>query len=173
MTRLATFAAAAALVVAGPAFPANAESGQAGAWTYAYEPSPDGRSDLVTALTPSPDAGLNDPGQLVARCFAGRAEFMVGGAGGWGMPRSSLEVTLQIGAEPPQTARWDVSTNGKAVFMSGDVAAFLKRLPDDGRLRISVMDATGARRESVFSTAGFATVKAKIAKACGWEKTAP
>ena len=173
MTRLSPPAVAVALVVAGLALSANAESGRAGAWTYAYEASPDGRSDLVTALSPSPGADRDDPGQLVARCLAGRAEFMVGGAGGWGVPRTSLAVTLQIDAEPPQTSRWEVSTNGRAVFMSGDVAAFLKRLPDDGKLRVSVMDATGTVRETVFSTAGFATIRAKIAKACGWEKTVP
>lgn len=168
MTRLAQIAAALTLAVAGLACPAKAESGRAGAWTYAYEASPDGRSDLVTALAPSPNAGFYDPSQLMARCLSGRAEFMVGGAGGWGLPRTTLDVTVQIDQEPAQTARWDVSTNGKAVFMGGDVAAFLKRLPDDGRLRVSVMDATGAARESVFSTAGFATVRARISKACGW-----
>lgn len=171
--RITPLAASALLAAAGLVTPADAESGRAGAWTYAYEPSTDGKSDLVTALAPAPAADRDDPAQIVARCLSGRAEFMVGGAGGWGLPRSALDVTLQIDDWPPQTSRWDVSTNGKAVFMTGDVTAFLRSLPDDGRLRVSVMDATGTPRETIFSTVGFATVRAEISKACGLEKPGP
>ena len=173
MKRSATIAAMSALVAFAAASPAVGESGRSGAWTYAYEASTDGKSDLVTALSPAPAADLNDPSQLVARCFGGRAEFMVGGAGGWGVPRTGLDVTLQVDREPPQTSKWDVSTNGKAVFMPGDVAAFMKRLPDVGRLRVSVMDGTGTARETIFSTAGFGLVRTMLAKACGWERRAP
>lgn len=152
------------------AAPARAESGQSGVWTYTYEPSSGGSGGIVTALSPSPGADSNDPSYLIARCLGGRAELLVGGAGGWGMPHRKLEVTTAIDDAPPETAPWDVSTNGKAVFLDDDVETFLKKLPDDGRLRISIKDGTGASRENIFATRGFGLVRDKIAEACGWAK---
>lgn len=149
---------------------AHAESGQSGAWTYNAEPSSTGKGGVATALSPapSPSGDPNDPSHLVVRCLGGRIELLVGGAGGWGMPRRQIEVTTRIDDRPPETRGWDVSTNGKAAFMDEGVEAFLKSLPDDGRLTISVVDAAGGRHETVFRTAGIATVRDKIAGACGW-----
>lgn len=152
------------------ASPALAESAQSGVWTYNFEPSSIGHGGIVTALSPSPSPSgdPNDPSYLVVRCLGGRTELMVGGAGGWGMPRRTLEVATQIDQQPAETSRWDVSTNGKAVFLDDHVEAFLKRLPDQGKLRVSITDAAGERRENIFPTTGFGVVRDKIAEACGW-----
>ncbi|WP_020178127.1 hypothetical protein [Methylopila sp. M107] len=165
--------AALVLALALAAFPALAESGQSGVWTYVYEPGAGGSGGLVTALAPAPAADRDDPSRLVVRCMNGRAEVLVGGAGGWGLPRRSLEVTVAIDGLRPETSLWDVSTDGRAVFFAGDAEAFLKQLPDDAGLRVSLVDATGQRRENMFSTKGFDAVREKLAKACAWKEHPP
>jgi len=125
---------------------------------------------MVTALSPSPGADLNDPAYLVARCISGRAEFMIGGAGGWGLPPKTLDVTVNIDGGAASTTPWDISTNGKAVFLDDHVEDFLKSLPDDGKVHVVIKDGTGQTRENIFRTSGFGAVRAKIAEACGWGK---
>lgn len=149
---------------------AHAETGQSGSWTYNVEPSSTGKGGIATALAPAPapSGDPNDPSHLVVRCLGGRTELLVGGAGGWGLPRRKLEVTTKIDDQPAETRGWDVSTNGKAVFLDDRVEAFLKALKDDGKLLVSIADATGARHETVFATTGIAAVRDKIAAACGW-----
>lgn len=161
---------AAAFVMSLAAAAAHAETGQSGAWTYNVEPSSTGKGGIATALSPapSPSGDPNDPTHLVVRCLGGRTELLVGGAGGWGLPRRQLQVTTRIDDAEPQTRGWDVSTNGKAVFMDDGVEAFLKSLPGDGKLVVSVVDSTGGRHETVFRTSGIGVVREKIAEACGW-----
>jgi hypothetical protein len=152
------------------AAPALAESGQSGVWTYTFEPSSTGSGGIMTALSPapSPSGDPNDPAYLIARCLGGRTELMVGGSGGWGLPRRKLEVTTQIDGATPETALWAVSSNGKAVFLDEGVEAFMRKLPDSGKLRIAVKSGAGGVHEGVFATTGFGEVRAKIAQVCGW-----
>lgn len=149
---------------------ASAESAQSGVWTYTYEPSSTGKGGLVTPLSPSPSPSgdPNDPSYLVARCMNGRTELLVGGAGGWGLPRRQISVTTRIDDAPPETKAWDVATNGKAAFLDDGVEAFLKALPEDGKLLVTVADAMGGRHETIFRTTGFGAVRAKLAEACSW-----
>lgn len=157
-----------AATVAGCA-PANAASEQIGVWTVTSEPSSTGAGGLVAALTMSPAASLDDPSQLAVRCLGGLTEFMVGGAGQWPYTRRrTLEVTLQIDGGAPETAAWNVSTNGKSVFFDGPADELLRKLPDAGKLRVVVADASGGIHENIFATTGFARVRAMIADACGW-----
>lgn len=161
-----------ALVLAALLAPATAraESAQSGVWTYSFEPSSSGKGGFVTALAPapSPSGDPNDAGYVIARCLGGRTEILVGGAGGWGLPRRKLEVLTQIDGRPAETAQWDVSTNGKAVFLRDKVEDFLRALPENGKLRIAIRDMTGTAREAIFATTGFGPVRARIAEACGW-----
>lgn len=150
--------------------PSRADSERIGVWTVTAEPSSSGQGGIVTALSPSPGASLGDPSYLVARCLGGRSEFMVGGAGGWGMSGRKLEVMVEIDGGAAETAAWDVSTNGKAVFLDDKVEDFLKKLPDNGKLRILIKDGSGVDRENIFATTGFGTVREQIAKACLWPK---
>ena len=152
------------------AAPAWAESATSGVWTYSFEPSSTGKGGIVTALSPSPSPSgdPNDPSYLIARCINGQSELLVGGQGGWGLPRRQIDVTTRVDDGEPQTKRWDVSTNGKAAFLGDGADAFLKALPDDGKLLVSVVDAAGGRHETVFRTTGFGVVRTKIAEACNW-----
>jgi hypothetical protein len=158
-----------ALAVIFAAAPAVAETLQSGVWTYTYEPSSTGKGGLFTALSPSPSPpdDPNDPTYLVARCLGGRVELMVGGSGGWGMPRRQIQITTRIDDRPPETKPWDISTNGKAAFLDDGVQEFLKSLPDDGKLSISVLDAAGRTYQTIFRTTGFGPVRDKIGEACG------
>lgn len=160
--------AALSLLAAGAA-PALADSERLGVWTVTSEPSSTGSGGIVTALSPSPGASLDDPSQLVARCLGGRTEFMIAGAGQWPYTRSrTLQVTIEIDRGTPETSAWDVSTNGKAVFFDGPGEDLLRKFPDAGKLRVVVIDAAGRPHENIFPTTGFAAVRQKIADACGW-----
>lgn len=154
------------------ATPAVAESAQSGVWTYTFEMSSDGKGGFVTALAPapSPTGDPNDPSYVIVRCLGGRTEAMVGGSGGWGVPRKTVDVVTQVGGAAQQTSRWTVSTNGKAAFLDDKVEEFLKSLPDDGKLRVAITDMTGTTREAIFATTGFGVVRARLAEACGWAR---
>ncbi len=148
---------------------AQAESGRSGGWTYNSEPDSNG-GGMVTALASAPGASFNDPSYAVARCLGGRTEFFVGTSGGWGLSGRTLEVLARVeGAPGAQTPmRWDVSSNGKAVFAPEPVDALLRSLPDPGRLRFAVRDGRGESHETVFDMAGFAEIRRRIAEACRW-----
>lgn len=151
------------------AAPALAEEGSTGAWTWRLDMKPDG-SGMSNAFSPAPVASYNDPGYVIARCFGGRTEFMVGTNGGWGVSGQTITVETQAGDAPATTAQWNVSTNGKAVFAPDPVEDFAKTIPDPGKLRVAVKDNTGETRETVFDMTGFATVREKLAQACRWPK---
>jgi hypothetical protein len=155
----------ATLLLLSPA--ASADSGRVGGWTYTAE-LPDAGGGYVTALAPAPSASYNEPSYMIARCLSGRTEFLVGATGGWGASGRELEVTSEIDAQGAKTAKWIVSTNGKAVFADDPAEEFLRAISDPGTLRFAVRDPGGAVHETVFDTTGFATVRAKIGKACGW-----
>jgi len=138
-----------------------------GGWTTTSEPD-DGRATLVTALAAARGASQDDPSFIIVRCLGGRTEALVGTAGDWGLPRSSLEVVTQAGSGTRETSRWDVSTNGKAAFRSEGVEDFLRRLPAEGRLTIEVRDRIGGVHANAFSLEGFGEVRARVASACGW-----
>ncbi len=138
-----------------------------GGWTTTSEPD-DGRATLVTALAAARGASQDDPSFLIVRCLGGRTEALVGTAGDWGLPRSSLEVVTQSDSGAQETSRWDVATNGKAVFRSEGVEDFLRRLPAEGRLTIEVRDRIGGVHANAFSLEGFGEVRARVASACGW-----
>lgn len=151
------------------ATPAIADSERLGVWTMSVEPPSKDGAGLVTALSPAQGAGYNDPSYLIARCITGQAELMVGSNGGWGLSGRSLNVVAQMDGGPERSAKWDVSSNGKAVFLPEGVEDFLRAIPDDGKMRIAVSDATGETRETIFPTTGFAAVRAKIAEICKWK----
>ncbi|GBD48197.1 hypothetical protein [Methylopila sp. Yamaguchi] len=146
---------------------AAAGSETLGGWTTTSEPD-EGPATLVTALAAARGASQNDPSFIIVRCLGGRTEALVGTAGDWGLPRSSLEVATQSDSGARETSRWDVSTNGKAVFRSEGVEDFLRRLPAEGRLTIEVRDRAGDVHANAFSLEGFGDVRTRVAAACGW-----
>jgi hypothetical protein len=149
--------------------PAMADSELHGVWTMSVEPPSKDGAGLVTALSPAQGAGYNDPSYLIARCITGQAELMVGSNGGWGLSGRRLTVVSQMDGAPDRSGKWDVSSNGKAVFLPDGVEDFMRAIPDDGKMRIAVSDATGETRETIFPTAGFGAVRAKIAEICKWK----
>lgn len=150
------------------ASPAGAESLQSGVWIANSETSSYDGKTTVTAMAPSPAASQNDPAYVVVRCLGGRTEMLIGTAGGWGMSRTALDVRTSVDGGAAESSRWDVATNGKAVFRAEGVEAFLKGLPDKGKLSVLVTDKTGAEHANAFDLTGFAVIRAKIAAACGW-----
>ncbi|MFC7053985.1 hypothetical protein ACFQI3_14925 [Hansschlegelia quercus] len=149
--------------------PAVADSERHGVWTMSIEPPSKDGGGLVTALSPAQGAGYNDPSYLIARCITGRAELMVGSNGGWGLSGRRLTVVSQMDGALERSGAWDVSSNGKAVFLPEGVEDFMRAIPDDGKMRIAVSDATGETRETIFPTTGFGAVRAKIAEICRWK----
>ncbi|GLK81025.1 hypothetical protein [Methylopila turkensis] len=160
-------AVAAFLAFALPA-PAAAEEEQAGGWLLRSETSASDGRTLVIATQRAVGAAGSEPTYLTVRCIAGRTEFFAGTAGDWGTPRRPLKVSWRVGRDLEGESSWDVSTNGKAAFLSGDVPAFLRSLPEDAALTIGVVDPSGQRQETAFPLAGLSAVRARTAAACGW-----
>lgn len=164
-TRRRTAVLAIALLVAGPAL---AESARSGVWIANEETSSYDGKTTITAMAPSPPASYNDPAYVVVRCLGGRTEMLVGTSGGWGMSRTALEVVTSIDGGAEARSKWDVSTNGKAVFLDSGVEDFLRTLPDTGKLTVRVLDRIGAEHANAFDLTGFGAIRAKVAAACGW-----
>lgn len=67
-----------------------------------------------------------------------------------------------------QERRWNELSGTTDVSLRGDAVAFLKQLPDGGRLFVRAKDRQGVLHEAEFDLAGFGPVREKLASACGW-----
>jgi Type VI secretion system VasI, EvfG, VC_A0118 len=80
----------------------------------------------------------------------------------------SVDVALRINDQIPIKEVWKASINGRAAF-APDAIAFIKSLPENGKLSITTTRTTdGKVKEGNFNLGAVSEVRNKIAKACDW-----
>jgi hypothetical protein len=111
---------------------------------------------------------LNAVKEAVAYCRDHTIGFAVKSEGSWGYswtgPFYLVAASVDEGA--PLTQSWKAADDGVATepFAPG---TFLQGLPNDGLLRLSVLDVYGGDHQAIFRLRGLARVRAAIARACG------
>ena len=153
----------------GPA-PAPAPAQPSGAdWVISETTSPIDYSPQITAAISSESAEKDAPSSFAIRCRGQRTELLVSTAGSW-RPSSNGEfkVSYRINDQPAIEERWAAFAGGRSAFFKGDVVQFLRSLPEQGRISISVYDWQGPAHEATFQLFGLEDVRRKIAAACKW-----
>jgi Type VI secretion system VasI, EvfG, VC_A0118 len=80
----------------------------------------------------------------------------------------SVDVQLRINDQGPIKEVWNSSMNGRAAF-APDAVAFIRSLPDNGKLSIKTTRSTdGKVKDGKFELGTVSEVRTKIAKACDW-----
>lgn len=142
-----------------------------GAWKVTEQKSPLDDSVTVTAFLDGKEVsgtGIGDPTiTIAALCRENTTSFVV--VTGMFMAEDQPKVTYRLGTAPAVSARWNRSTDYKAVglWSGSDAIPFLRALKDGEALFIRVEEKN--RVEGKFDLASISAVRAKIASACGWE----
>jgi len=64
--------------------------------------------------------------------------------------------------------RWDDTDRETTISLKGDVTAFLRSLPGDGRMFVRVFDKQRISHDAEFQLTGLPAVRDKVAAACRW-----
>jgi hypothetical protein len=126
-------------------------------------------SPQFTAAISSESAVKDAPTLFSIRCRGQRTELLVSTAGSW-RPSSNGEfkVSYRINDQPAVEGRWAAIAGGRTAVFIGDVVQFLRSLPEQGRISISVYDWQGPAHDATFQFSGLDDVRRKIAEACKW-----
>jgi hypothetical protein len=79
--------------------------------------------------------------------------------------RDGIKGLYRVNGEKPVDVRWSSSTNSNSAFFN-NAAAFLRLLPDDGKLFVRVYDYRGAAHDATFSLGKVSEARARIFAAC-------
>jgi hypothetical protein len=80
----------------------------------------------------------------------------------------SVDIQLRINDQNPTKEVWKASIDGRAAF-APDAIAFMKSLPDGGKLSIkTTRSSDGKVKEGKFDLGAVSGARGKIAKACDW-----
>jgi hypothetical protein len=83
--------------------------------------------------------------------------------------RDMRRVIYRLDEGKPFDVRWTPSTTGNRVFSPSGVA-FIKSLPDKGKLFFRVFGFDGAPTDATFELVSVAELRNKIASACRWSE---
>jgi hypothetical protein len=138
-------------------------------WVISETTSPVDYSPQITAAISSESAVKDAPTLFSIRCRGQRTELLVSTAGSW-RPSSNGEfkVSYRINDQPAVEGRWVAIAGGRSAVFIGDVVQFLRSLPEQGRISISVYDWQGPAHDATFQFSGLDDVRRKIAEACKW-----
>jgi hypothetical protein len=129
----------------------------------------DGSPHLTAALE-----ALGGRGALILRCQHGRTEAYVTLQAyvGAAMP---LPVTYTINDGAPAETRWLPAQDGNALFVPTPTVAieFIRSLPDQGTLALTVHDFIGRGEQLRFKLGPIAELREKIAASCNWPVASP
>jgi hypothetical protein len=129
-------------------------------WSVEETKSPDG-SDQVIATNLVGDV------VLILRCKDQNTEAAFSTQYNY-LGYKSVDVQLRINDRSPIKEVWKASVNGRAAF-APDAVAFIRSLPDNGKLSIKTTRSTdGKVKEGKFELGGVSEIRTKIAKACDW-----
>jgi Type VI secretion system VasI, EvfG, VC_A0118 len=139
------------------------------AWVVSETTSPVDYSSLVTAVIRSTSSVKDAPNTLVVRCRGLHTELLLRMEGTWPASRASeVQVDYQINDQPFVRLQWTVSADGKTASYKDDAVGLLRSLPENARLKISVLDRQGLGQEATFQLTGLDSVRKKIGLACKW-----
>jgi hypothetical protein len=140
------------------------------AWVVSETTSPVDYSPLVTAVIRSTSSVKDAPNTLAVRCRGLRTELLLRMEGTWPASRASeIQVDYQINDQPFVRLPWTVSADGKTASYKDDAVGLLRSLPENARLKISVLDRQGLGQEATFQLTGWDSVRKKIGLACKWD----
>jgi hypothetical protein len=145
-----------------PAQPSQEHADSPG-WLINEQDSPTDRS--VTGLL---RANRGD-GSLVLRCRDERTEAQISLSNelGRGEPPRLIYWINDVG---PVEAQWVTSAAGNSILAStvNSAVAFIRSLPDHGRLTIRIQLPRGEPHDATFGLGAVSPLRARIADACGW-----
>jgi hypothetical protein len=152
-----------AKAVEGPVRPRDTD------WVLSETTSPVDYAPLVTAAIRLPFTVKHAPNILAIRCRAGRTELVVRTGGTWRASRAGeIQVEYQIDDQPVVRLPWTASADRKTAIYKDDPVGLLQSLPENARLKISVLDAPDPSHEATFQLTGLDSVREKIASTCKW-----
>jgi hypothetical protein len=136
-------------------------------WVISETTSPLDYSPLIAAVNRSTSKEKDAPASMVVRCRGQRAEVLVGTQGTWRASRvREVQVDYQVDDRPVVRQRWMASEDGKTIRYNDDALTWLRSLPDDAQLKITVFDWQGPGHEALFQLAGLDVVRKKLELAC-------
>jgi hypothetical protein len=139
------------------------------AWVLSETTSPVDYSPLITAVIRPTSSVKDAPTTLAVRCRGLHTELLLRMAGTWSASRASeVQVDYQIDDQPIVRQQWTVSADGNTASYKDDTVGFLRSLPENAQLKISVFDSQGLGQEATFQLAGLDSVRKKIGLACKW-----
>jgi hypothetical protein len=139
------------------------------AWVLSETTSPVDYSPLITAVIRPTSSVKDAPTTLAVRCRGLHTELLLRMAGTWPASRASeVQVDYQIDDQPIVRQQWTVSADGKTASYKDDAVGFLRSLPENARLKISVFDSQGLGQEATFQLTGLDSVRKKTGLACKW-----
>ena len=129
-------------------------------WSIEETKSPDGSGQVVAAnLVGDVVLILRCKDQITEAAFSTQYNYL-----GY----KSVDVQLRINDQGPIKEVWNSSMNGRAAF-APDAVAFIRSLPDNGKLSIKTTRSTdGKVKDGKFELGAVSEVRTKIAKACDW-----
>jgi hypothetical protein len=121
-----------------------------------------------TAFSRPPDSGAVK--RLLAFCQQHKTGISIDTGGTWGWSNwllgPSYTVAYRVNGGPAIIESWLGSDTLDAALLSRDAMEFLRSLPDEGWLSLSVSDDFGQQHSATFSLRGTAKVRDLLARAC-------
>jgi len=107
--------------------------------------------------------------RLLAFCQQRKTGISIDADGSWGWSNwlfgPSYTVTYRVNNRPPITESW-LGSDTLDGALSRDAVEFLRSLPDEGWLAVSVSDDFGQEHSAAFALRGIAKVRDLLARAC-------
>lgn len=139
----------------------------ASAWVISETTSPVDYSPQIAAATRAVTSAKGAAAAITIRCRGKRTELWIHSDGSWPAARANLlQVETRINAEPAARTTWLLSADGRAALFSGDAMRFLRTIPDQAKLELSVIDAAATMHQAVFDLTGMDAVRKKIGSVC-------
>jgi type VI secretion system protein VasI len=140
-----------------------------GRWNVSTEPGANGTTDALALLASSDDESLTAKtpnATLVIRCAAGKTDVYLT----WSavLEAGSTPVIYRRGDQPNESAVWEVSTDRRSTFPSGDQIATIKSWMTAPRLFVQVSPAEGRPLVAGFDLSQMSASIAPIRAACRW-----
>ena len=133
------------------------------AWSIVENKSPTDESPQISAGLVVGEAAL------ILRCREQKTEVAFSTKDTY-LGDKPVIVRFRINSQDPIKEVWRPSTNGLAAF-APKPEEFIRALPDNGRVFIRALTATGENKDTNFILSGVSEIREKIGRACNWSST--